>query len=337
MTVTTAVGGVLSGLELQRDDGAPAWLIEARLAALDWVAQHGFPTRKDEDWKYTALDPILSVPFEAATAGSGSRVTAGRIDAAAVDLGGPRLVFVNGHFAAEFSRLTGLPAGAVVTTLAQVLAAGPDRLEPFFSHAPGEHHAFAAFNDVLTEDGAFIHLASGVTVDEPIQLVFFSEAGRRQLISSPRSVIIADPGSENQSAIRLGRIGFDHVAGYLQDGLHSLKSRPELIAFTERLSAPFAAVLLSSSAPPLAIDVRAPREREQKCIEGSMSIPLNHLEENFKTLPRNRPLLVYCAGGYRSSIAASLLQRGGFGSVGEIAGGIAAWESAKLPVRSAPA
>lgn len=150
-------------------------------------------------------------------------------------------------------------------------------------------------------------------------------------------VIIADPGSENQSAIRLGRIGFDHVAGYLKDGLHSLKSRPELVAFTERLSAPFAADLLSSSAPPLAIDVRAPREREQKHIEGSMSIPLNHLEENLKTLPRNRSLLVYCAGGYRSSIAASLLQRDGFDSVGEIAGGIAAWESAKLPVRSAPA
>lgn len=150
-------------------------------------------------------------------------------------------------------------------------------------------------------------------------------------------VIIADPGSENQSAVRLGRIGFDHVAGYLQDGLHTLEPRPELVAFTERLSAPFAAELLSSSAPPLAIDVRAPREREQKHIEGSISIPLNHLEENLKSLPRNRPLLVYCAGGYRSSIAASLLQRDGFVSVGEIAGGIAAWESAKLPLCSAQA
>ncbi|MDP9338418.1 MAG: MBL fold metallo-hydrolase [Acidobacteriota bacterium] len=147
-------------------------------------------------------------------------------------------------------------------------------------------------------------------------------------------VIIADPGSENQSAIRLGRIGFDHVAGYLKDGLHSLKSRPELITFTERLSAPFAAELLSSNKPPLAIDVRAPREREQKHIEGSVSIPLNHLEENLKTLPGDRSLLVYCAGGYRSSIAASLLQRNGLDHVGEIAGGIAAWESAKLPVRS---
>jgi hydroxyacylglutathione hydrolase len=149
-------------------------------------------------------------------------------------------------------------------------------------------------------------------------------------------IIIADPGRENESAIRLGRIGFDHVAGYLQNGLHSLESRPELVAFTERLSAHFAAELLSSSQPPLAIDVRAPRERDQKHIDGSLSLPLNHLVENVKTLPKNRPLLVYCAGGYRSSIAASMLQGGGFDPVCEIAGGIAAWEAAKLPVRSAP-
>jgi rhodanese-related sulfurtransferase len=149
-------------------------------------------------------------------------------------------------------------------------------------------------------------------------------------------VIIADPGRENESALRLGRIGFDHVAGYLKDGLRSLDSRPELIAVTERVSAPFAAELLSSSQPPMAIDVRAPGERDRKHIAGSLSFPLNHLIENLEKLPRDRPLLVYCAGGYRSSIAASLLQRGGFDSVTEIAGGLAGWESAKLPVQAAP-
>jgi len=145
-------------------------------------------------------------------------------------------------------------------------------------------------------------------------------------------VIIADPGRENESAVRLGRIGFDHVAGYLQNGLQSLESRPELIAFTERVSAQYAAELLSSNEPPLAIDVRAPREREQKHIAGSVGLPLNHLLENMDTLPRTRPLLIYCAGGYRSSIAASLLQGCGFEAVSEIAGGITAWEAAKLPV-----
>jgi hydroxyacylglutathione hydrolase len=148
-------------------------------------------------------------------------------------------------------------------------------------------------------------------------------------------VIIADPGLENESAIRLGRIGFDHVAGFLQDGLHSLESRPELTVTTDRLSAAFAAELLSSPQPPLAIDVRTPRERDLKFIAGSLGIPLNHLTENLEKLPKDRALLVYCAGGYRSSIAASLLQGSGFARVSEIAGGIVAWEAAKLPVQSA--
>ena len=148
-------------------------------------------------------------------------------------------------------------------------------------------------------------------------------------------VIVAAPGRENESAVRLGRIGFDNVAGYLQNGLQSLEARPDLVAFVERLSPQFAAELIASSEPPLAVDVRAPRERGPKHIGGSVGMPLNHLVENLKDLPKDRPLLVYCAGGYRSSIAASLLKASGFDSVCEIAGGLAAWESAKLPVQSA--
>ena len=148
-------------------------------------------------------------------------------------------------------------------------------------------------------------------------------------------VIIATPGRENEAAIRLGRIGFDHIAGYLQEGLHSIESRPDLTVVTERLSAPLAAEFLSSAEPPLAIDVRSPHEREQKHIAGSLSMPLNHLTENLEKLPKGRSLLVYCAGGYRSSIAASLLQRHGFSQVREIAGGIAGWEAAKLPIKTA--
>ncbi len=147
-------------------------------------------------------------------------------------------------------------------------------------------------------------------------------------------VIITDPGREAESAVRLGRIGFDQVAGYLADGLRSLESRPELTATTERISAPLAAERLAGADPPLAIDVRAPREREAKHIAGSVNVPLNHLSERLAELPAGRPLLVVCAGGYRSSIAASLLQRHGFTAVSEIAGGIAAWEAAQLPIVS---
>jgi glyoxylase-like metal-dependent hydrolase (beta-lactamase superfamily II)/rhodanese-related sulfurtransferase len=147
-------------------------------------------------------------------------------------------------------------------------------------------------------------------------------------------VIIADPGRESESAVRLGRIGFDHVVGFLKGGLHSIGSRADLTATTERVSAPVAAERVAHGEAIL-VDVRTPGEREQKHVAGSTSLPLNHLVERSAELPRDRPLLVHCAGGYRSSIAASLLQRLGFTEVGEMAGGLAAWEAAKLPVKAA--
>ncbi len=148
-------------------------------------------------------------------------------------------------------------------------------------------------------------------------------------------VIIAAAGKEQEAAMRLGRIGFDQVVGYLEDGLHSIESRPDLMASTDRLSAQVASERVADAAPghaPVLVDVRTPNERTQKRIPGSVGIPLNHLAERASELPADRPLLVYCAGGYRSSIAASLLQRHGFGDVSEIAGGIAAWDAAKMPV-----
>jgi rhodanese-related sulfurtransferase len=132
--------------------------------------------------------------------------------------------------------------------------------------------------------------------------------------------------------MRLGRIGFDRVVGYLHDGLRSLDSRPELIARTERVGPAVAAERLASDAPPLVVDVRAPHEYEAKHIDGSFSMPLNHLEQLADRLPSDRPLLVHCAGGYRSSIAVSLLRRMGFNDLTELAGGITAWEAAGLSV-----
>ena len=85
----------------------------------------------------------------------------------------------------------------------------------------------------------------------------------------------------------------------------------------------------------VAIDVRAPAERAKKSIDDTLHIPLNHLAERMGEAPDDKALLVFCAGGYRSSMAASLLQRQGFKEVSEIAGGITAWEAAGLPTSHA--
>src|SRR6266850_6443104 len=181
------------------------------------------------------------------------------------------------------------------------------------------------------EEFATAHLAGSISIGLSGQ--YATWAGTVLTREQP-IVIIANPGRESESAVRLGRIGFDNVVGYLNNGMQSLESQPDRTATTERWSAPLSAQLLSSDEPPQLIDVRTPRERDQKFIDGSLSIPLNHLSERMEELPRNRPLLLYCAGGYRSSIAASLLQQRGFDRVSEIAGGLAAWEAAKLSVRS---
>ena len=147
-------------------------------------------------------------------------------------------------------------------------------------------------------------------------------------------VIIAEPGREQEAAIRLGRIGFDRVIGFLEGGLHSLQSRPDLTASTERLSPGTADERLNAAEPPLIVDVRSPPEYALKHLAGSVNLPLNHLTERAKELPADRPLLLHCAAGYRSSIASSLLQGLGRTRVSELAGGIAAWEASGLPVIS---
>jgi len=189
--------GGLALLEPEPSDDDPAWLTEARRSASDWVGAHGFPTRKDEDWRYTRLESILTVPFERASPGLNHRRALTAINGLGVGLGGARLLFVNGHFAPELSRVDELPTGAIVTNLASVLAEGDERLEPVFSRTLAPfHHAFAALNTALTDDGAFVSLPAGVTVEAPIELVFYSEANGAPLVSNPRSVVLAGPGSQ---------------------------------------------------------------------------------------------------------------------------------------------
>jgi rhodanese-related sulfurtransferase len=147
-------------------------------------------------------------------------------------------------------------------------------------------------------------------------------------------VIIAEPGREQEAALRLGRIGFDHVKGYLQQGMEALAERPDLVWPTERISAPMAAEELASADPPIVLDVRNPREWASKHIEGSVNIPLNHLQERIAEIPRDRRIAVHCAGGYRSSIAVSILHQHGITHLIEIAGGLAAWDAVQLPVIS---
>jgi rhodanese-related sulfurtransferase/glyoxylase-like metal-dependent hydrolase (beta-lactamase superfamily II) len=146
-------------------------------------------------------------------------------------------------------------------------------------------------------------------------------------------VIIAEPGRQEEAAMRLGRIGFDAIVGYLADGISAVESRTDLMTGTNRQTPVDVAPMLSSPSHPVVLDVRNPKEYEKSRIEGSVNIPLNHLRERIGELPRDRSVVVHCAGGYRSSIAAGILQQHGIEPI-ELSGGLAAWEAAGLPATS---
>jgi rhodanese-related sulfurtransferase len=145
-------------------------------------------------------------------------------------------------------------------------------------------------------------------------------------------VVIAEAGDEPEAVMRLGRIGFDHIAGYLEGGMSALENHPNLIKRIDRITAPALAQLLESSQPPLVLDVRSEKERASAHLAASVHIPLADLAERIGELPQDRRLVVHCEGGYRSAIACSLLVRSGRTNLMDLVGGIKAWQASQLPI-----
>ncbi|HLQ76675.1 MAG TPA: rhodanese-like domain-containing protein, partial [Terriglobia bacterium] len=144
-------------------------------------------------------------------------------------------------------------------------------------------------------------------------------------------VVIADNGREEEAIVRLGRIGFDNVAGFLKNGMDAVQDRPELIRRIDRITALALSGLQSSPDAPLVVDVRSEKERAAGHIPGSVSIPLNHFQERLKQLPDRRNIVVHCEGGYRSATAASMMVAAGYPRVMDLVGGFKAWVTSKLP------
>ncbi len=145
--------------------------------------------------------------------------------------------------------------------------------------------------------------------------------------------LITYPGEEEQAALRMARIGLDNAIGYLNVGhdgrfpadLADLVQTAPRIAWTE-LDA-----MLTVKGVTL-IDIRNPGEREAGGIPGSIHIPLAQLRNRMGEMPTDKPIVVHCAGGWRSSVAASLLRANGFRKVSDLLGGYAAWVDAHATV-----
>jgi rhodanese-related sulfurtransferase len=138
-------------------------------------------------------------------------------------------------------------------------------------------------------------------------------------------VIVVEPGREQEAALRLARIGFDNVAGYLDGGMQALEPRPDLIGRIERITAGSLGEQLAGPEPPVILDVRTANEWRDRRIEDSLNVPLGRLHERLDRLPQDREIVVHCGSGYRSAIATSILRRSGFARVADLVGGMNAW------------
>lgn len=146
-------------------------------------------------------------------------------------------------------------------------------------------------------------------------------------------VVIGDGENEEEAIMRLGRIGFDNASGYLRDGMHAMENHPAQIRKVARVTAAALAEQLSSNDGPFVLDVRAEKESSIVRLAGSRNIPLNHLRQRISEVPKDRPVVVHCEGGYRSAIACSLLAQAGRSNVTDLVGGIKAWIATRLPTQ----
>lgn len=140
-------------------------------------------------------------------------------------------------------------------------------------------------------------------------------------------VIVAEPEAEREAVIRLARIGFDNVVGYLVDPLGCMVDHPERVERASRLTVDQLRAVIEDTPDLQLVDIRNPGELATGVIAPAVSLPLGTLAAHLDELDPSRPTVVYCAGGYRSSAGASLLRTHGFDDVSDLLGGFAAWEA----------
>jgi Fe-S cluster assembly protein SufD len=169
----------------------PDWLTELRQEAIERFAELGFPTRNDEEWRFTNLTPLTCTSFVPAN-GTGSANASRLLNELVIDAGsGPRLVFANGRYDDALSR-----PGSEKLRLGRFSDFNPDGLKRYLAqYAAYLDHSFIALNTAFLDDGACIWVPAGHESRQPIHVIFLSTGGPEPVVSHPRLLIVAEPGA----------------------------------------------------------------------------------------------------------------------------------------------
>ena len=172
------------------------WLRKLREDAFARFAEVGFPTTRDEDWRFTNVTPITRAQFR--LPGSALvQLPPAELKSWNIEGSAARLVFVNGRYAPELSRIDALPKGVAVSSLREQIEGNSDQISKQLGHyADTQRDAFVALNTAFVEDGAYVHVKRGVVAEAPIHLLFVSSSDHTALMSHPRNLIVFEDQSQ---------------------------------------------------------------------------------------------------------------------------------------------
>jgi len=177
--------------------GGSARIRAVRGEAFGRFRELGFPTTRHEDWKYTDVSPIAGGGFLPAAGPAVPDVLPA--DAAPFEIEGmegPRLVFVDGHYAPGLSRTVSLPGGIVAGSLAEALEAGSELVDAHLArHAGWDGDAFTALSTAFIRDGACVLVPDGEEMETPVHLLFLASGGGGGVMAGPRNLIVLGRGA----------------------------------------------------------------------------------------------------------------------------------------------
>ena len=181
----------------RRPHGGPRWLQDLRDRGAARFSALGFPTVRDEDWRFTNIAPIANTEFGPAPVDA--RANEDILKAVADSDAANRVVVLNGRFSVELSRVNGLPQGIRVGSLAAAVTEHADVVPRYLGQlAEFGTKAFTALNTALAVDGLYVHIPDGVVVDQPLHLLFVSVpgTGAAPMMSNVRTLIVAGDRSQ---------------------------------------------------------------------------------------------------------------------------------------------
>lgn len=226
MSTATEITGLSSYLEAfgdlqKRASAQPRWLRTLREEAFGQFCEMGFPTLKDEAWRFTCVAPIARESFILAEGGAGE-LTLEDLNPFLISDAACRLVFVNGRFAVGLSVCAALPAGVTAGSLAAEIDRNPSALESILGrHLSLGTDPFCSLNTAFLEDGAYVHIARGTVLAKPIHLLFVSTDSDAPVMAHPRNLIVADRDAQVD-------VVEEHVS--LGDGRSFSNAATELVA-----------------------------------------------------------------------------------------------------------